>query len=85
MYNELFWHFSDTINETKRKYIMKKMDAQEGEKASIMTHDGPKTDESRRNVNVSILKHDKELTMDTSNMIAVANRRGRALCATCRQ
>ena len=75
MYNELFWHFSDTINETKRKYIMKKMDAQEGEKASIMTHDGPKTDESRRNVNVSILNHDKELTMDTSNMIAVANRR----------
>ena len=50
MYNELFWHFSDSINETKRKYIIKNMEQNQGEKATIMTPDGPKADESKRNV-----------------------------------
>ena len=53
MYNELFWHFSDSINETKRKYIIKNMEQNQGEKATIMTPDGPKADESKRTGKVS--------------------------------
>ena len=75
MYNELFWHFSDSINETKRKYIIKLMEQNQGEKATIMTPDGPKADESKRNVKVSTLNQDNELSIDTAHMVSIANHR----------
>ena len=75
MYSELFWHFTDAIKESKRKYIMRKMDLNEGEKATIMTPDGPKTDESSRKVKVSTFPIDNELGVATSNMVEIANYR----------
>ena len=75
MYSELFWHFTDAIKESKRKYIMRKMDSSEGEKATIMTPDGPSADESKRKVKVSALNQDNELSIDTSNMVSIANHR----------
>ena len=73
MFNEMFWLFSDSLTETKRKYIMKKMDGDVGEGSTVMTPDGPLSDESIRKVKVSQLGTDNELGMATSNMVSIAN------------
>jgi len=75
MFNELFWHFSDVLSESKRKYIMRKMDGDEGDKAHVMTPEGPLVDDSTRNVKVSCLGADHELSLLTSNLVAIANER----------
>jgi len=75
MFSELFWHFSDVLSENKRKYIMKKMDGDEGDKAHVMTPEGPLVDSSTRNVKVSCLGADHELSLLTSNLVAIANDR----------
>lgn len=54
---------------------MGKMDAAEGEKATIMTPDGPKADDEKRHVKVCTLTQDNELGINTSNMVSVANHR----------
>lgn len=75
MYRELFWHFSNTITESKRQYIIRRMDSSEGERATVMTPNGPEADDSKRNVKVSLLNPDHELGVNTSNMVSVANHR----------
>ena len=71
----MFWHFNDVLPEGKRNYIMRKMDGDEGEKAHVMTPEGPLVDSSTRNVKVSSLGADNELGMLTSNLAAIANDR----------
>ena len=75
MFSELFWHFSDALSEGKRKYIMKKMDGDEGADAHVMTPEGPLVDSSTRNVKVSCLGGDNELSLLTSNLVSIANDR----------
>tara|TARA_B100000123_G_scaffold253360_1_gene214290 strand:+ start:20 stop:745 length:726 start_codon:yes stop_codon:yes gene_type:complete len=75
MFNELFWHFNEVIPENKRNYIMRKMDGDEGDRASVMTPEGPLIDSKTRNVKVSSLSQDNELSILTSNLVAIANDR----------